>query len=104
MAVNNDPHYYWDTGSSLNLETPNASTPGWDDGDDVEGRVAGALWDILDSVNDGDDTYTDGDIANIWDTFYHQDDDNFSDYVSAWVSRGHPTTGPDGCLTQNTIN
>ncbi|MCK5523846.1 MAG: hypothetical protein KAI83_12005 [Thiomargarita sp.] len=48
--------------------------------------------------------FSDGDITNIWDTFYHQDDDNFSDYVDAWVARGHPTDGPDGCLTQNTIN
>jgi transcription elongation factor len=64
MAVNNNPFYRWDSGSSLNLETPTWSTSGWDDGDDVESQVAGALCDILDSINDGDDMYTDGDITN----------------------------------------
>ncbi|BAP54485.1 hypothetical protein THII_0188 [Thioploca ingrica] len=104
LAVNNDPVYRWDTGTSQNLETPTWGTPGWDNGDDVEGRVAGALWDIIDNANDGDDTYTDGDITNIWDTFYHQDDNNFAEYTAAWISRGHPIDGPDGCLLQNTIS
>ena len=80
IATNNDPVYRWASGSSLNLETPTWPTSGWDDGDDVEGRVAGALWDMLDSVNEGDDQYSEGNLVDIWDTIYHQNDSNFSEY------------------------
>ncbi len=106
LAANNDPVYRWASGGSLNLETPTWTSSGWDDGDDVEGRVAGALWDILDSVNEGDDQYSAGDLADIWDAIYHQTDSNFSEYWAAWKSRGHPNTsaGPVMSLYQNTID
>jgi hypothetical protein len=68
LVVNGNPTYTWSSGSSLNLETPTWGTPYWDDGDDVEGRVAGALWDIYDTPNDGYDQFVDG-FGNIWDTF-----------------------------------
>ena len=57
--------FRWSSGALLNLETPTWGSSGWDEGDDVEGRVAGALWDIYDDVNDGTDNYCDGGIANI---------------------------------------
>jgi len=107
MAINNDPFYRWASGSTLNLETPTWGTPTWDNGEQVEGRVAGALWDILDNVNDGDDTYTDGNITNIWDTFkHHATDDHFNEYWAGWLARGHNNTsaGPIMDLYQNTIN
>ena len=107
MAINNDPFYRWAGGSTLNLETPTWGTPNWNNGDQVEGRVAGALWDILDNVNDGDDTYTDGSITNIWDTFkHHATDDHFNEYWAGWLARGHNNTsaGPIMDLYQNTIN
>jgi hypothetical protein len=106
LAVNNEPVYYWASGSSLNLENPTWGTSGWDEGDDVEGRVAGALWDILDTNNEGDDQYSDGGVVNIWDTLYHQNDNNFSQYWSAWKSRGHNNTsaGPVMCIFQCTID
>jgi hypothetical protein len=106
IAVNNDPVYRWASGASLNLENPTWGTPIWNVGDAVEGRVAGALWDILDNSNEGDDQYSDGGIANIWDTIYHQNDDNFSQYWSAWKSRGHDNSsaGPVMSIYHNTID
>lgn len=106
IAVNNEPVYYWASGSSLNLETPSWTTSNWDDGDAVEGRVAGGLWDILDTANDGDDTYSDGGLTDIWDTIYHQNDSNYSEYWAAWKSRGHTNTsaGPIMSNYQSTIN
>jgi hypothetical protein len=107
MAVNNDPYYRWASGSSLNLETPTWGTSGWNNGAYVEGRVAGALWDILDTANDGDDTYSDGGIVNIWDTLYHHiRDAEFSTYWAGWLARGHNNTsaGPIMDLYQNTID
>jgi hypothetical protein len=106
IAVNNEPVYYWSSGSTLNLETPSWTTSNWDDGDSVEGRVAGGMWDILDAANDGDDTYSDGNLVDIWDTIYHQNDSNYSEYWAAWKSRGHTNTsaGPIMSNYQSTID
>jgi hypothetical protein len=102
IAVNNDPVYRWASGSSINLETPTWGTSGWDDGDDVEGRVAGALWDIHDGTTDGFDLYN-GTFADIWDTIYHQTDSNFREYWTAWKSRGHNRNDAAMSIYQNTI-
>jgi hypothetical protein len=104
MAANNDPDYEFTAGGSIDLETPTWDDSNWDDGDDVEGRVAGALWDILDYANDGFDLWTDWGIANIWDTFYHQADNNFYEFWSAWVSRGHNQFNAIRSIYQNTID
>jgi hypothetical protein len=106
IAVNNDPVYRWSSGASLNLENPTWGTPIWDEGDDVEGRVAGALWDILDANNEGDDQYADGGITNLWDTIYHQNDSYFNLHWSAWKARGHDNSsaGPVMSIYQNTID
>ena len=104
LAVNNDPVYRWASGSRINLENPTWDTSGWDDGDDVEGRVAGSLWDILDNANDGHDEYSSGGIANIWDVLYRQRDNNFNDYWYAWRSRGHNVLNSVMSVYQNTID
>jgi len=105
LAVNNDPVYRWAGGASQNLETPTWGSPSWwDEGEDVEGRVIGALWDIFDAANDGYDHYSEGNIINIWDTLYHQIDNNFYEYWVAWQSRGHNITGAVMSVYQNTID
>ncbi|MBN1305662.1 MAG: pre-peptidase C-terminal domain-containing protein [Anaerolineales bacterium] len=104
LAVNNDPIYRWANGASLNLETPTWGTSSWDNGADVEGRVAGALWDMYDSANDGFDLYSEGEIVDIWDTLYHQNNNNFTEYWTAWTLRGHNQNGVMGSIYQNTID
>ncbi|HEX6683639.1 MAG TPA: hypothetical protein VF062_12630 [Candidatus Limnocylindrales bacterium] len=50
-----DPVMDWQIGTLVfheNLETADWDTPGWDTGDAVEGRVAGALLDLSDSANE----------------------------------------------------
>lgn len=105
-AVNNDPTFYWPSGASLNLENPTWGSYGWSDGDTVEGRVAGALWDIFDSNNDGDDTYSDGTFVNLWEVSYNVNDNVMSDFWFHWRTRGHSNVswGPIMDLYQNTIN
>jgi hypothetical protein len=48
-------------------------------GDDVEANVAGALYDIYDSNNDGNDTFNGG-FAPIWNIIYVYNDYNFADF------------------------
>ncbi len=50
-----DPVLDWQVGAQVfheNLETPGWDTPGWEQGDAVEGRVAGALLDLADAANE----------------------------------------------------
>jgi hypothetical protein len=103
LAVNNDPIYRWDNGASRNLETATWGSLGWDNGDQVEGRVAGALWDLLDSTNDGDDTYSTT-FATIWQLFFDQDDNNFKEYWTAWLESGNTYSSPVMSIYQNTID
>ena len=103
LAVQNEPNFEWGNGDDENLETKTWGSPGWDDGDGVEGRVAGALYDIYDSTNDGFDTFTDG-FLNIWDVVYHQTDDNFAEFYTAWRTRGHDVPNANAAIFQNTID
>lgn len=105
-VVNNDPTFYWPSGASLDLEGPTWGTYGWDSGDWPEGRVAGAMWDMFDANNDGDDTYSDGTFSNFWDVVYNVNSDVFSDWWASWLARGHSNVswGPIMGLLQNTID
>lgn len=93
----------------INLETPTWGTPGWENDQGVEGRVAGALIDIFDASSDGYDTYRSSGTTpwtEIWDTFV-QRSDNFDQFWTKWLARGHnnkPIFGALGCLYVNTID
>ncbi len=111
VAVYQDQHYNWPgtyhlsggacgVGASINVETPPSYC---DDGDAVEGRVAGALLDIFDSHDDGDDHH-DGGFYDIWDTFYNQDDSRFRYFWNAWKARGHNKHDVVQAIFQNTID
>jgi len=99
----NDPAFEWGQGSQVNLETPTWGTPNWDNGDQVEGRVAGTLWDIFDNAYDGYDTFTDG-FLNIWDVIHGQTDNTFYQYYTAWTNRGHDSFLFLACAYQDTID
>jgi len=103
LAVYNDPVFNWSGNVWIDLETPTSSSPEWDDGDDVEGRVAGALWDIFDSVDEGLDNAHMG-FDEIWDVLESQNDNTFAEYWDAWDAAGHPTHDPVACLYWNTID
>jgi hypothetical protein len=84
----NETHYY-----PYNLETPHWCSAGWDDGDEVEGRVAGALWDIFDSDDDGYDILDDG-FHRVWNITRDQNPDTFQEFWDAWnvTYYTHPKT------------
>jgi len=95
-----------------NLENKDWDTPDWDDGDEVEGRVAGALWDIYDELGgycyepDYFDQY-DGEFNDdIWDTFCDGPHDTFEDFWDEWkVGKSDEVFfDANGSLYQNTID
>ncbi len=98
----NDPIRSYPGGGGVDLEAATWGD-GYDQGDQVEGRVAGAIWDITDSTNDGYDTY-DGDWADVWDVMWNVNCDTFADFWTQWKARGHAKHGPVACLYQCTID
>jgi len=84
LAVKNNPLF---VPLDINFEDKIWCTPNWDDGDDVVGRVAGALWDMFDSQNDSDpwyyDSFSDG-FHRIWNITRDETPDTFQQFWDAW--------------------
>lgn len=111
-----DSRFYYSPTSWRSLENPtwNYSDPQqgnqlWDDGDTVEGRVAGALIDISDATNEGTwDRMTESPFqpGNIWTTMTTQVSTTLSDFMSDRQSGGFDLG--DGtfrsALYQNTVD
>ncbi|MGN9814620.1 hypothetical protein ACTMUQ_04650 [Streptomyces sp. SD11] len=77
----------------------------WDTGPNVEGRVAGALRDLIDDDNEQPwDTYGEGE-ANVWETFLDHRSEYFEQY---WQQRGtdgfNVGDAAQSSLFQNTID
>lgn len=108
LAVNGDPCYDWDNlpcgGQTINLETPTWGTAGWDNGDEVEGRVTGALYDLFDNVDDGWDQVSFG-FAPIWDIAGDSSPEySFGEFWDAWRASPYDNHLAVQALFQNTIN
>lgn len=103
-AVYDDPRYVG-MGFTVELEDPTWTTQGWDDGDGVEGRVAGAMIDLTDMSNEGDDNYTESPTGPIWNTFLRHRVSNFSEFWKQRAADGHDVSRPAlGALYQSTID
>jgi len=94
-------------GIAYNLETPHWCSPNWDDGDEVEGRVAGALWDIFDSQDDSApwyyDSFSDG-FQRIWNIMETTSCHTFQEFWQAWNTSGYPKQPALMAMFQNTID
>jgi hypothetical protein len=102
LIVQNDPVL-----AGWNLETQHWCSPDWDDGDLVEGRVAGALWDIYDSQNDNApwyyDSFSNG-FQHIWNIMRTTPCDTFYEFWQAWNSSGYPKQQALMAIFQNSID
>jgi len=103
-TANDGPIFNWPGGASTNLETRS----GYQSGDQVEGNIAAALGDLLDSANEGPasgpgDRVTEG-VQHIWHTLYTQSDNNFSQWWNAyWSELGHEPCAALAVLQHNSI-
>jgi len=104
LWVYSDSNFRWPDGTVMNLETPTMGTPNWNNGDTVEGRVAGSLLDLSDSNNEGTDRVTER-ISDIWSTFQNHDSATFAAFWADRTADGFDV-GNDalGSLFQNTID
>ena len=103
LAVYNDPTYTDVANSfSVEMETPTRGTSGWGSGSTVEGRVAGLLWDVIDSANEGSDYFTDS-ATLLWNTIYNVNTDSFCPFWDA--TRNYSIKrNRDNTLYQNTAD
>ena len=102
LAANGNPVYTWASGDYENLETPTWGTPYWNNGDGVEGRVAGALWDMFDSGEDGTDVYQYP--LSYTDTVLKQNPQfTFRSFWDTWRTVGYSENATES-IYQNTIN
>ena len=70
--VYNNPIYLYPSGRIENLETPSWTTGSYDDGDTVEGRIAGTLIDISDSTNERFWDFASGGFVPVHDLHQHR--------------------------------
>lgn len=108
LVVNGDACFDWDNlpcgGATINLETPTWGTAGWDDGDEVEGRVTGALYDIFDVTDDGIDHAHFG-FMPIWEIAGDAAAEYaFAEFWNKWQTSSHDQHFPVQAIYQNTIN
>jgi hypothetical protein len=110
LAANGDPCFDFGIGPCgaganpfENLETQN-SRDGRPTGDTVEGRVAGALYDIYDLTSDGLDHVGYG-LDEIWTLMSTGAVENtFADFWSNWKSSAYPQHWTVQAIYQNTID
>ena len=113
LAVNNDPYYHSGNlggiDQSYNIEKGIGNYyldfATFAAGDTCEGRVAGALWDLLDNTpNEGSDWYSFG-FNPIWNAMVNNGVvvNNFREFWNTWLSQGNSFYAAN-CLLQNTID
>jgi len=113
LAVNVDPCYDWGMGpcgarggAFENLEIPTWPVPPDQrpTGDAVEGRVAGALYDLFDSADDGYDQTNFG-FTPIWNIVHTAPAEySLADFWNRWKANGNPKHRAVQAIYQNTID
>ncbi len=112
LAGNGDACYDWglspcgaDGDNFQNLERPTWPVPPDQTiGDAVEGRVAGALYDLFDQTNDGWDQFSFG-FAPIWTIVRTSPHEwSFAEFWSGWRTQGYNQHRAVQAIYQNTID
>ena len=111
LAVNGDACYDYDEGPCtgnpderhFNLETHGRGDQ-FPEGDVVEGRVAGALYDQFDSANEGFDSATFGFVPITDIAFHGESEDRFSMFWESWKASEQKKHKAVRAIYQNTID
>lgn len=114
LAVNGDVCFAWDAspcgaqdaGLSVNLEWHSRNdqpTTTYNMGPNVEGRVAGALWDMVDGPDDGYDTTVSYPFWSIWRDLGHAPW-SFADFWGWWQIDPNDKHGAVKAMYQNSID
>lgn len=104
LAVYANPEYETPDIHVIDLDRVGPDERGWDKGDTVPGRIAGAFWDIHenDRTDDGHDMYN-GTFGDIWEVFDKERPNTLAEWWVGWKKLGKDGCGAVGSLFQNTI-
>lgn len=100
LAVYNDPILELIGMDGIDFENPPNE---WDSGDEVEGRIVAALWDIFDDQIDGIDLSMFG-FNEIWSILYNQNNDNFQEFWETWQNYDYNTHYCVASIANNSIS
>jgi hypothetical protein len=105
LGAHHDPGYETASLRTLDMDAAGAGTAGWEDGDRVPGRIAGAFWDL----HEGDETEEAFDAFNatfsdVWEVFATHKPDTMAEWWDGWKDLGKDGCGAVGSLFQNTID
>ncbi len=105
LAVSGDPTFASLALRGMNLDAPTFGTAGWQNGDAVPGRIAGALWDLHDSdaTVETYDRFNDT-FAALWRAAVVEKPATMSEWWSAWQKGSGDACAAMGSLYQNTID
>lgn len=104
-AVYQEPLFESPATSGLDLDLAHAGSLGWQDGDTVAGRVAGAFWDLteFDPTQDGSDKFN-ATFKDIWQVIDGKRPTTMAQWWAGWKALGKDACSAVGTLAQNTIN
>ena len=105
LAVYQEPIFESQTVRALDMDAPKPVSPGWEDGDRVPGRIAGAFWDLYEH----DQTVEEADrfnatFADIWEVFDRRNPTTMAEWWAGWKDLGKEACGASGSLYQNSID
>lgn len=104
-AVYQEPLFESPATGGVDLDLARAGSPGWQDGDLVAGRIAGAFWDLLetDNTQDGTDQYN-ATFKDVWEVIDTARPATMAAWWAGWKAAGKDACSAIGALAQNTIN
>lgn len=105
IGVKVDPRFSTPAIRTIDLDLSTAGTAGWEDGDTVPGRIAGAFWDLYehDATADGTD-YANATFADVWAVIDAHHPETLRAWWEGWKAMGGNGCIAIGALYQNTID
>jgi hypothetical protein len=105
VAATENPEFETPAMSPADLDAAKAGTPGWQVGDAVPGRIAGAFWDLYEK----DPTTEEYDQLNarfidVWEVLDQRRPTTMAEWWAGWKALGKNGCGAAGSLFQNTID
>lgn len=105
LSVYRDPVFESQSVRSIDMDAPKPVSPGWENGDLVPGRIAGAFWDLdeFDETVEEHDKFN-ASFADIWEVIDARRPETMSAWWAGWKSLGKDSCGASGSLFQNSID
>ena len=105
LAVYHDATFESQSARSVDMDAPKPVSPGWENGDLVPGRIAGAFWDL----DEHDETVEEHDafnasFADIWEVIDMRRPETMDEWWTGWKAIGKDGCGASGSLFQNSID